>query len=207
MKKRRAPRCTPRGTGSSSPTRRSTGGCRVSAASNRRFRITCSWRRSWPAPATTTELRTGRNWRSACQAQGCDALELNPVLPAQWIARHGIERRQGQRARLHRHQGREGDRKIPVWAKLTPSTTDIVLEARGAFLEAPTPSFLEHFTSLPLIDADTLDSSPRRRPRVHGGLGRPAILPLSLRRCRSSRRRFRTGASRESAGSPPSRTR
>ena len=37
----RAACCTPRGTGSSSPTSRSTGGCRASGASRRRSRTAC----------------------------------------------------------------------------------------------------------------------------------------------------------------------
>jgi len=48
--------------------------------------------------------------------------------------------------------------RVPVWAKLTPSTTDIVIEARGAFLggaDAITSS--NTFTSLPLVDAETLE--------------------------------------------------
>src|SRR5262249_48346408 len=72
--------------------------------------------------------------------------------------------------------------KIPVWAKLTPSTTDIVVEARGAFLGgADAISSSNTFTSLPLIDADTLDFEVHVDGLVStGGLGGPAILPLSL---------------------------
>src|ERR671925_509490 len=71
---------------------------------------------------------------------------------------------------------------IPVWAKLTPSTTDIVLEARGAFLGgADAISSSNTFTSLPLIDPDTLEFEINVDGLVStGGLGGPAILPLSL---------------------------
>src|SRR6266849_657888 len=72
--------------------------------------------------------------------------------------------------------------RIPVWAKLTPSTTDIVVEARGAFLGGADAVVSSHtFTSLPLIDAETLDFEVHVDGLVStGGLGGPAILPLSL---------------------------
>jgi dihydroorotate dehydrogenase len=71
---------------------------------------------------------------------------------------------------------------IPVWAKLTPSTTDIVVEARGAFLGgADAISSSNTFTSLPVIDPDTLEFEMNVEGLVStGGLGGPAILPLSL---------------------------
>ena len=71
---------------------------------------------------------------------------------------------------------------MPVWAKLTPSTTDIVLEARGAFLGgADAISSSNTFTSLPIFDADTLEFEINVDGLVStGGLGGPAILPLSL---------------------------
>ena len=72
--------------------------------------------------------------------------------------------------------------KIPVWAKLTPSTTDIVVEARGACLGgADAISSSNTFTSLPLIDPATLEFEINVDGLVStGGLGGPAILPLSL---------------------------
>jgi dihydropyrimidine dehydrogenase (NAD+) subunit PreA len=72
--------------------------------------------------------------------------------------------------------------RVPVWAKLTPSTTDIVIEARGAFLggaDAITSS--NTFPSLPLFDPQTLEFEVNVDGYVSsGGLGGPAILPLSL---------------------------
>ena len=72
--------------------------------------------------------------------------------------------------------------KIPVWAKLTPSTTDIVVEARGAFLGGADAIVSSNtFTSLPLIDSETLEFEVHVDGLVStGGLGGPAILPLSL---------------------------
>jgi dihydropyrimidine dehydrogenase (NAD+) subunit PreA len=72
--------------------------------------------------------------------------------------------------------------KVPVWAKLTPSTTDIVVEARGAFLGgADAISSSNTFPSLPLIDPETLEFEMNVDGYVSsGGLGGPAILPQSI---------------------------
>jgi dihydropyrimidine dehydrogenase (NAD+) subunit PreA len=72
--------------------------------------------------------------------------------------------------------------RVPVWAKLTPSTTDIVTEARGAFLGgADAISSTNTFPSLPLIDPDTLEFEMNVDGLVSsGGLGGPAILPQSI---------------------------
>src|SRR5262249_61896220 len=72
--------------------------------------------------------------------------------------------------------------RVPVWAKLTPSTTDIVVEARGAFAGgADAISSSNTFTSLPLVDPETLEFEIHVDGFVStGGLGGPAILPLSL---------------------------
>ena len=71
---------------------------------------------------------------------------------------------------------------VPIWAKLTPSTTDIVVEARGAFLAgADAISSSNTFPSLPLVDPETLEFEMNVDGYVSsGGLGGPAILPLSL---------------------------
>jgi dihydropyrimidine dehydrogenase (NAD+) subunit PreA len=70
----------------------------------------------------------------------------------------------------------------PIWAKLTPSTTDVVLEARAAFeggADAITSS--NTFPSLPLINPETLEFEMNVDGFVsYGGLGGPAILPQSL---------------------------
>jgi len=71
---------------------------------------------------------------------------------------------------------------VPVWAKLTPSTTDIVVEARGALLGgADAISSTNTFPSLPLIDPETLEFEMNVDGYVSsGGLGGPAILPQSI---------------------------
>ena len=129
-----------------------------------------------------TELRHWQTLAAACQDEGCDALELNLSCPHM------------DRADMGSNIGKDGElvsvvakvvkevARVPVWAKLTPSTTDIVVEARGAFLGGSDAiSSSNTFTSLPLIDQDTLDFEIHVDGLVStGGLGGPAILPLSL---------------------------
>src|SRR5690349_20080359 len=71
---------------------------------------------------------------------------------------------------------------IPVWAKLTPSTTDIVVEARGAFLGGADAIVSSNtFPSLPPIDPDSMEFEMNVDGLVSsGGMGGPAILPLSM---------------------------
>ena len=129
-----------------------------------------------------TELRHWQKLAIACQEQGCDALELNLSCPHM------------DRLDMGSNLGKDKElvsivtkvvkevAKIPVWAKLTPSTTDIVVEARGAFLGGADAIVSSNtFTSLPLIDAETLEFEVNVDGLVStGGLGGPAILPLSL---------------------------
>ena len=71
---------------------------------------------------------------------------------------------------------------MPVWAKLTPATTDIVVEA-GAVFRGGADAIVSSntFPSLPLIDPETLEFEMNVDGLVSsGGLGGPAILPLSL---------------------------
>ena len=72
--------------------------------------------------------------------------------------------------------------KVPVWAKLTPSTTDIVVEARGAFLGGADAIVSSNtFPSIPLVDPESLEFEMNVDGFVSsGGLGGPAILPQSL---------------------------
>src|SRR5947208_6192729 len=129
-----------------------------------------------------TELRHWQELAVACQEQKCDALELNLSCPHM------------DRPDMGSNVGRDKElvsivtkivkdvATVPVWAKLTPSTTDIVLEARGAFLGgADAISSSNTFTSLPLVDPDALEFEINVDGLVStGGLGGPAILPLSL---------------------------
>jgi dihydropyrimidine dehydrogenase (NAD+) subunit PreA len=125
------------------------------------------------------------NWQTlakACQDEGADAFELNLSCPHM--------DRQDMGSNIGRDEGlisvvtqavKEVAR-VPIWCKLTPSTTDIVAEARGSFAggaDAITSS--NTFPSIPLVDPDTLEFEINVDGCVSsGGLGGPAILPLSL---------------------------
>jgi dihydroorotate dehydrogenase len=129
-----------------------------------------------------TELRHWQTLATACQDEGCDALELNLSCPH--MDRPDMGSNVGKDKELVSIVTKvvKDVATIPVWAKLTPSTTDIVVEARGAFLGGADAVVSSNtFTSLPLIDADTLEFEIHVDGRVStGGLGGPAILPLSL---------------------------
>src|SRR6185436_8284172 len=70
----------------------------------------------------------------------------------------------------------------PVWAKLTPATSDIAMEAGAVFRGGADAVVSSNtFPSLPVIDQETLDFEMNVEGLVSsGGLGGPAILPLSL---------------------------
>jgi len=129
-----------------------------------------------------TELRHWQELATACEEQGCDALELNLSCPH--MDRPDMGSNVGKDKELVSIVTKvvKEIAKIPVWAKLTPSTTDIVVEARGAFLGGADAVVSSNtFTSLPLIDPETLEFEVNVDGLVStGGLGGPAILPLSV---------------------------
>src|SRR5216117_38700 len=129
-----------------------------------------------------TELRHWQTLAVACQDEGCDALELNLSCPH--MDRQDMGSNLGRDKELVSIVAKvvKEVARVPVWAKLTPSTTDIVIEAGGAFLGgADAISSSNTFTSLPLLDAETLEFEVHVDGLVStGGLGGPAILPLSL---------------------------
>jgi dihydropyrimidine dehydrogenase (NAD+) subunit PreA len=129
-----------------------------------------------------TELRHWQTLAVSCQDQGCDGLELNLSCPHMDRLDMGSNLGKDQEQVSIVTKAVKEVARIPVWAKLTPSTTDIVVEARGAFLGgADAISSSNTFTSLPLIDLETLEFEINVDGRVStGGLGGPAILPLSL---------------------------
>src|SRR5258707_6440816 len=125
------------------------------------------------------------NWQTlakACQDEGADALELNLSCPHMDRKDMGSNIGKDEELISIVTEVVKEVVKVPIWAKLTPSTTDIVVEAKGAFLgggDAITSS--NTFPSLPLIDPETLDFEMNVDGYVSaGGLGGPAILPQSL---------------------------
>src|SRR5262249_11567262 len=125
------------------------------------------------------------NWQTlakACQAEGADALELNLSCPH--MDRKDMGSKIGKDQELIsvvKQVVKEGAR-VQVCAKLHPVTTDCVVEALGAFLGGADAIVSSNtFPSLPLIDPDSLEFEMNVDGYVSsGGLGGPAILPLSL---------------------------
>ena len=126
-----------------------------------------------------------RNWQklaTACQDAGADALELNLSCPHMDREDMGSNIGKDQGLISTVAQAVKEVARVPIWAKLTPSTTDVVVEARAAFnggADAITSS--NTFPSLPLVDPETLEFEMNVDGLVSlGGLGGPAILPQSL---------------------------
>lgn len=118
----------------------------------------------------------------ACQDDGVDGLELNFSCPH--MDREDMGANVGRNRQLCREVTSvvKEVARVPVWVKLTPSTTEITAEARGAFEgNADAISSSNTFPSLPPIDPETLDFEMNVDGYVSsGGLGGPAILPLSM---------------------------
>jgi dihydroorotate dehydrogenase len=125
------------------------------------------------------------HWRQlavACQEQGVDAFELNLSCPH--MDRVDMGSNIGKNCALIDTVVRavKDVAKRPVWVKLTPTTTNIAKEAEAAFnAGADSITSSNTFTSLPPIDPATLEFEVNVEGKVsYGGLGGPAILPLSL---------------------------
>ena len=128
------------------------------------------------------ELAHWQTLAKACQDEGADAFELNLSCPHMDRKDMGSNIGKDQELISIVTQVVKEVARVPVWAKLTPSTTDIVVEARGAFLGGADAIVSSNtFPSLPLIDPETLEFEMNVDGFVSsGGLGGPAILPLSL---------------------------
>jgi dihydropyrimidine dehydrogenase (NAD+) subunit PreA len=135
--------------------------------------------------AGSEDDREVNHWRelaAACQNEGVDAFELNLSCPH--MDREDMGSNIGKNCALIDTVVRAVKEvaKRPVWVKLTPTTTNIAKEAEAAFKAgADSISSSNTFTSLPPIDPDSLEFEVNVEGRVsYGGLGGPAILPLSL---------------------------
>ena len=128
------------------------------------------------------ELNHWRELATACQEEGVDAFELNLSCPH--MDRVDMGSNIGKNVRLIDTVVRAVKEvaKRPVWVKLTPTTTNIAKEAEAAFgAGADAISSSNTFTSLPPIDPETLEFEVNVDGLVsYGGLGGPAILPLSM---------------------------
>jgi len=131
---------------------------------------------------TDKELRHWQELAIGCQDAGADAFELNLSCPH--MDRQDMGSNVGKDAGLISVVTKvvKEVARVPVWCKLTPSTTDIAAEARASFAAGADAIVSSNtFPSLPPIDPATLEFEVNVDGYVSsGGLGGPAILPLSL---------------------------
>jgi dihydropyrimidine dehydrogenase (NAD+) subunit PreA len=128
------------------------------------------------------ELGHWQDLAKACQEAGADGLELNLSCPHMDRDDMGSNIGKDQGLCSTVTQVVKEVATIPVWSKLTPSTTDIVLEAGAVFRGGADAVVSSNtFPSLPMIDIDTLEFEINVDGLVSsGGLGGPAIMPISL---------------------------
>ncbi|MGI8495972.1 MAG: NAD-dependent dihydropyrimidine dehydrogenase subunit PreA [Gemmatimonadaceae bacterium] len=142
------------------------------------------------------ELQNWQTLATACQEQGADGLELNFSCP------HMDRRDMG--SNIGKDEGlcsvvTEAVKEVatvPVWCKLTPATGDIAQEA-GACFRGGADGIVSSNTypSLPVIDPESLEFEMNVDGLVSsGGLGGPAILPLSLANMAQMTRAFPEGS-------------
>jgi dihydropyrimidine dehydrogenase (NAD+) subunit PreA len=128
------------------------------------------------------ELRHWQELAASCQDAGADAVELNLSCPHMDRKDMGSNIGKDEGLISVVTQVVKEVATVPVWCKLTPSTTDIVAEARASLAGGADALVSSNtFPSLPLIDPDTLEFEVNVEGQVSsGGLGGPAILPMSL---------------------------
>ncbi len=138
------------------------------------------------------ELAHWQDLAKACQDVGADGFELNLSCPHMDRDDMGSNIGKDQKLCSIVTQVVKEVAKVPVWAKLTPSTTDIVLEAGAAFRGGADAVVSSNtFPSIPLIDPETLEFEMNVEGLVSsGGLGGPAILPQSLAKMSQMTRAF-----------------
>jgi len=128
------------------------------------------------------ELRAWQTLAQACQENGADGLELNFSCPHMDRKDMGSNIGKDQGLCSTVTEAVKEVAKIPVWTKLTPATQDMVVEAAACFRGGADAIVSSNtFPSLPLIDPETLEFEINVDGMVSsGGLGGPAILPMSL---------------------------
>ena len=138
------------------------------------------------------ELEHWRTLARACQEQGADGLELNLSCPHMDREDMGSNIGKDQKLCSIVTEVVKDVATVPVWSKLTPATSDIVLEAGAVFTGGGDAVVSSNtFPSLPVIDPETLEFEMNVDGLVSsGGLGGPAILPLSLAKMSQMTRAF-----------------
>ncbi|WP_151718300.1 tRNA-dihydrouridine synthase [Gemmobacter serpentinus] len=130
------------------------------------------------------EMDHWRKLAKACVNAGCDALELNmscPHMDRKDMGAHIANDEDIIRSILKAVTGAVS---VPIWVKLTPSTSSLVNAAGAAYAAgAASISLCNTFPSLPLMDPETLKFEVEVDGLVtSGGLGGLAILHQALQR-------------------------
>ncbi|HYH08982.1 MAG TPA: NAD-dependent dihydropyrimidine dehydrogenase subunit PreA [Thermoanaerobaculia bacterium] len=138
------------------------------------------------------ELHNWQKLAKACIDEGADALELNFSCPHMDRIDMGSNVGKDKVLCSVVTQAVKEVSTVPVWVKLTPATSDIVVEATATFLGgADAVCSSNTWPSLPLIDPQTLDFEMSVEGYCSsGGLGGPAILPLSMAKMAQMTRAF-----------------
>jgi len=163
-------------------------------------------KRAWPNRVLVASIMAGSgndkelgNWQTLVQGvqdAGADAIELNFSCPH--MDRVDMGANVGKDAVLCSisTQAVKAVAKVPVWVKLTPATANIVDEARATFLGGADAIVSSNtFPSVPLVDPETGEFEVNVDGQVSsGGMGGPAILPLSLAKMAEMTQAFPDGA-------------
>lgn len=128
------------------------------------------------------ELHNWQKLTKAVQDEGCDAVELNFSCPHMDRIDMGSNVGKDKVLCSVVTQAVKEVARIPVWVKLTPATSNIVVEAEACFRGGADAVVSSNtWPSLPPIDMNTMDFEMNVEGLVSpGGLGGPAILPLSM---------------------------
>jgi dihydropyrimidine dehydrogenase (NAD+) subunit PreA len=139
------------------------------------------------------------NWQKlarACVDAGCDALELNMSCPHMDRKDMGANIANDEDIIRSVLKAVTSAVSVPIWVKLTPSTSTLV-DAAGAAYEAGASSIslCNTFPSLPLMDPETMKFEVEVDGLVtSGGLGGLAILHQALQRVSDISRAYPDGA-------------
>ena len=149
-------------------------------------------KQAWPNRVLVASIMAGSgddkelaHWQTlteGVQDAGADAIELNFSCPHMDRVDMGSNVGKDPVLCSVSTQAVKAVAKVPVWVKLTPATANIVEEAEASFRGgADAVSSSNTFPALPPLDPDTLEFEINVDGRVSsGGMGGPAILPLSL---------------------------
>lgn len=138
------------------------------------------------------EMNSWRKLAKACVNAGCDALELNLSCPHMDRKDMGANIANDEEIIRSILAAVTSVVSVPIWVKLTPSSSALVNGAAAAYAAgASSISLCNTFPSLPLMDPETMKFEVEVDGLVtSGGLGGLAILPQALQRVSDLSRAF-----------------